>query len=127
MAVLISVFFLFSISIDGFFFGFSKSSKEGNKKFELLTKGLTCLFIERDFFIVFGETSFSKRLFKFSSFENLSVYAKKIKILVIILKIRLKINLIFVVLILKEKKRNIIFIKAITNRRYVLYSKSLKK
>ena len=102
---MISVFFLFSISIDGFFFGFSKSSKEGNKKFELLTKGLTCLFIERDFFIVFGETSFSKRLFKFSSFENLSVYAKKIKILVIILKIRLKINLIFDVLILKEKKK----------------------
>ena len=87
---MISVFFLFSISIDGFFLGFSKSSKEGNKKFELLTKGLTCLFIERDFLIVFLKHFFRKYFFKFSSFENFSVYAKKIKILEIILKIRLK-------------------------------------
>ena len=70
--VFTSVFFLFSISIEGFFFGFSKSSKEGKIKLELVTNGLMCFLVDLDFFIVFLEISFSKILFKLSSLENLS-------------------------------------------------------
>ena len=58
------------MSIDGFFFGFSSSSREGKIKFELVTKGLMCFFVERDLFTTLVTLSFSTKLLKFSSLEN---------------------------------------------------------
>ena len=52
------------MSIDGFFFGFSSSSREGKIKFELVTKGLICFFVERDLFTTLVTLSFSNKLLK---------------------------------------------------------------